>query len=129
MRKLSPLLVIMALMASAWAATKEFITGRSDNSSTVTVTGYSDHSGWLGITVYPVNDRMAARSQVTFVRQGNWSQTFPLGTSYSGAKYEVALWETKISRGQCTSKDCKWCKANGYHMDGLRSYASGTVSP
>ena len=121
--------LVLVLAASAWAATKEFITGRSDNSSSVTVTGYSDHGGWLGITIYPVSDRYPARSQVTYVRQGNWQQTFPLGTSYSNAKYEVALWETKVARAQCTSKDCKWCKANGYHMDGLRSYASGTVAP
>lgn len=129
MRKFSPLLLMVTLVVSGWAVTKEFITGRSDNSSSVTVTGYSDHSGWLGITITPTNDRISPRSQVTFVRQGNWSQAFPLGASYSGAKYEVALWESKISRSQCTIKDCKWCKANGYHMDGLRSYAAGTVAP
>lgn len=123
------LFLVLILAWSAWAANKELITGRSDSSSSVTVIGSSDHGGWLGITVYPVSDRYPARSQVTYVRQGNWQQTFPLGTSYSNAKYEVALWESKVLRSQCTSKDCKWCKANGYHMDGLRSYASGTVAP
>ena len=122
-------LLVLLLAVSAWAATKEFITGRSENSSTVTVTGYSDHGGWLGITVYPTSDRYPARSQVTYVRQGNWQQSFPLGTSFSNAKYEVALWENKVTRSQCTTKDCKWCKANGYHMETLRAYASGTVAP
>ena len=122
-------LLVLVLAMSAGAVTKEFITGRSDNSSSVTVTGYSDHGGWLGITVYPTSDRYPARSQTTYVRQGNWQQTFPLGISFANAKYEVALWETKVVRTQCTTRDCKWCKANGYHMDTLRAYASGTVAP
>ncbi|MBN9415861.1 hypothetical protein ABS71_03300 [bacterium SCN 62-11] len=119
---------VLLLGCSAWAATKEFLTGRSENSASVTVTGYADHSGWLGITVTPTSDRYPARSQVIYVRQGNWQQTFPLGSNCSNAKYEVALWESKVAPSQCKTKDCKWCKANGYHMDGLRSYASGTVA-
>ena len=119
---------MVLLGGCAWAATKEFLTGRSENSSSVTVTGYSDHGGWLGLTVTPVNDRFPARSQVTYVRQGNWQQTFPVGSNGSGGKYEVALWETKVAAAQCKTKECKWCQANGYHMDGLRSYASGTVA-
>lgn len=119
---------VLALSASVWAATKEFVTGSSANSSSLAVSGYSDHGGWLGMTVTPTNDRYPARSQVVYVRQGNWQQAFPLGSNCAGAKYEVALWETKLARSQCKTKDCKWCQANGYHMEGLRSYTSGTVA-
>jgi len=129
MRSFQAVLLALAVCLSGWAVSKEYLTSRSATPSSVTVTGNSDHSGWLGITVYSSNDRIPNQSQVTFVRQGSWTQNFVLSGSCANSKYDVALWETKVARGQCKTADCKWCKANGFHMEGLRSFASGQVAP
>lgn len=129
MRIFPAVLLVLAVCLSGWAVSKEYLTTRSLTPSSVTVTGNSDHSGWLGITVYSVNDRVPNQSQVTFVRQGSWTQSFALSGSCANSKYDVALWETKVPRSQCKTADCKWCRANGFHMEGLRTLTSGQVAP
>lgn len=117
-------LSVAALAATPQKKSLEFLSSYSSESRVVTVTGYAEHGGWLGISAYPKQGKTF--SLVRFVQKGNVRETFSLPRSCEGAKYEVALWETRVPRTSCKTQ-CKWCQTNGFHMEGMRGYGTGTV--
>lgn len=115
----------LALSAlAAGAVSTEFLSSFSSRERVVTVTGVADRPGWLGISAYPKGG--AAFSLVRYVPKGNVREKFSLPRQYQDATYEVALWDSRVNRSVCKTR-CTWCKANGFHMEGMRGYASGTV--
>lgn len=123
------LTVVLAVLwvAGAAANTQESVRSRSDSATSVTVTGNTERTGWLGLSAYPVKTSGKAYHTVIFVPKGSWQERLALAGSFAGGTYEVALWEQKVLRSRCRTAGCKWCPVNGYHMDGLRSYSSGKV--
>lgn len=92
------------------------------------VAGLAETSGWLGMSAYSKKSQKIYLHQVRYVHRGNLSETFSLGPDYSQGTYEMALWQTRVPERDCKTK-CSWCKANGYHMEGLRAYTSGDLTP
>lgn len=110
--------------AVALAASSEFLSSFSSADRVITVTGVADRPGWLGISAYP--KRGASFSQVRYVAKGNLREKFTLPRQYQDGTYEVALWDRRVNRAVCKTS-CNWCKLNGFHMEGMRGYGSGTV--
>lgn len=118
------LMFVLLGSLGGWAAS-EMLTSQSSPDRTIFVSADLTRSAYLGLSVYP--KKGTALHQVHPVRAGHLQETFPLDTSYVGGTYEVALWDRQVPRSKCKTKDCAWCKANGFHMEGMRSYSSGVV--
>lgn len=121
-------ILTLALAGTAWALTDSLSTYAGFDAS-VQVTGTANGPAYLGFSAYPASKSGKAYHQVRYLSSGTFQQTFSLASSYKGGSYEVALWNKKVERSQCsTSGGCSWCKLNGFHMDGMRKYSSGSIS-
>ncbi|MCK4548027.1 MAG: hypothetical protein KAW17_11375 [Candidatus Eisenbacteria sp.] len=87
----------------------------------------SDDSDWVGLTIFTEDGEeldFPAREV-----EGNWmNRTFHVSwpvEGYEGARFTVALWDEKVRcpRGRL----CKYCKKNGYHMEGPLDRERGVV--
>lgn len=126
MRQRLFILMLACLSAAGWAAGKEYLNARA-GSEGISVTGVADHNGWLGVSVYSPNSKVKAFHMVRYVHQGTLAEVFPVSREYLNGSFEVALWEKRVPQSSCGSSPCSWCKVNGFHMNGMRSYTSGTV--
>lgn len=121
-------ILALALAGSAWALT-DTLSSYAGFDATVKVTGTANGPAYLGMSAYPASKSGKAYHQVRYLSSGTFQQTFALTSSYKGGSYEVALWNKKVERSRCTtSGGCSWCKLNGFHMEGMRSYSSGVIS-
>lgn len=123
MKRVSILILLLCGLAAA-ATTKEVLSARLTTTS-LTVTGRADKPGWLGVSIYGPNDKVGWH-QVRKVNAGPLNEVFRVSLS-PGGKYEMALWDARIQRANCKTK-CSWCKLNGFHMEGMRAYHTGSIT-
>lgn len=116
--------VLLASTLMATAASRESLTARLTTTS-LTVTGNCEKTGWIGISVYSPTDSKGWH-QVRQVKAGSLQEVFRVSLT-PGGRYEMALWDRRVSRSSCPTK-CSWCKLNGYHMEGMRAYHAGAIT-
>ena len=121
------IILTLALAGSAWALS-DTLSSYAGFDASVQVTGTANGPAYLGFSAYPAGKNGKAYHQVRYLSAGTFQQTFTMSSSYKGGTYEVALWNKKVDRNSCsTSGGCSWCKLNGFHMDGMRKYSSGSI--
>ncbi|MBI5367124.1 MAG: hypothetical protein HZA54_08815 [Planctomycetes bacterium] len=59
---------------------------------------------------------------------GTFRQSWPINPAFTGGGYEVALWYAKVDRARCRIANCKYCAAQGHHLEGLVTYKSGRLT-
>ncbi|MBI3270022.1 MAG: hypothetical protein HYZ53_13430 [Planctomycetes bacterium] len=96
------------------------------------VTGDAPASVWLGRSLYPKSMSNPAKDgdhALVPVGRGPFLESFPVGTSFQGGSFEVALWRRKVDKRDCrTPGGCPTCRAVGYHVEGQLGYRAGKLS-
>ncbi len=85
---------------------------------------------WLGVSLYPasVKDYMKEGEHQQLELNGDASdKVVKAGKKFAGGTFEAALWGKKVYKNECTIEDCYWCGKNGFHLDELLVYKSGTL--
>ncbi|MBI3194760.1 MAG: hypothetical protein HYZ34_09900, partial [Ignavibacteriae bacterium] len=84
---------------------------------------------WLGVSLYPATVKEALKDgdhQQLELNGETSDKVIKVGKKYSGGSFEAALWGKKVYKNECTIEDCYWCTKNGFHLDELLLYKSGT---
>jgi hypothetical protein len=104
---------------------------RTGQPSYLRVTGTLDKGdAWLGYSFYPencadiVND---AVHKVVEIKKDEFKFDLPVPANCIGGKYSLAVWVSRIEKKKCAVQDCKWCKKNGFHMDGSLASREGVL--
>lgn len=106
---------------------KNLVTGKPLG---LVVYGETKQKLYMGISYYPYNTKDVVNQGTHKLYQlgvGEFINSFKIDKKFLGGSFEVALWQKKVLRKFCKIKNCKWCKRNGYHMEGLIAYKSGYI--
>jgi hypothetical protein len=86
---------------------------------------------YLGVSLYPatVKDALKDGEHQQLELNGETSdKVIKVGKKFVGGSFEAAVWGKKVYKNECTIEDCYWCGKNGFHLDELLVYKSGTFS-
>ncbi|NQU68255.1 MAG: hypothetical protein HQ510_09965 [Candidatus Marinimicrobia bacterium] len=98
----------------------------------VILNGYvQQDNAWLGISFYPYNTQNPETDgthQIIQITDHSISKEIDVDQIFLDGSFEIALWEKRVDKVDCTLDYCFWCKANGFHLDGLLVYKSGLLT-
>ncbi|MHC9543561.1 MAG: hypothetical protein AB9903_28965 [Vulcanimicrobiota bacterium] len=96
----------------------------------VTVNGAAQNgNAYLGVSFYPNGCRDSLTEGRFDCRhvQSTFSEIWTIPEKFKGGRYDIALWNNKINKNECTLKSCVWCKKLGYHLWWLLFLKSGVI--
>gem|GEM_PF-361274 len=85
----------------------------------ITATGEAGNgTAYLGASFYPKDckDIFADAQHDCRLVQRTFQESWTLPKQYKDGRYDIALWNKKISKNACTLKSCLWCDKLGYHL-------------
>ncbi|MDQ7779026.1 MAG: hypothetical protein RDV41_04880 [Planctomycetota bacterium] len=134
-RLLVPVFIILSLACAARSADAQTLSAQvkedpiNKGKLVLEVSGTIDARGaWVGRSFYPAGCKDAAAEGVhgaSRVRQGSFKETWTVPDTCIGGAFELALWETRVSRRECQTPMCPHCASAGYHFENLLASASG----
>ncbi|MGV8122636.1 MAG: hypothetical protein AB2L14_22990 [Candidatus Xenobiia bacterium LiM19] len=96
----------------------------------VTVNGAAQNgNAYLGVSFYPSGCRDSLKEGRFDCRQvqSSFSEIWTIPEKFKGGRYDIALWNNRINKNECTLKSCVWCKKLGYHLWWLLFLKSGVI--
>ncbi|MGV8123854.1 MAG: hypothetical protein AB2L14_29240 [Candidatus Xenobiia bacterium LiM19] len=97
---------------------------------TITVTGVAGNgSAYLGASFYPkeCKDIFDDAQHDCRLVQKTFLESWTVPKRYKDGRYDIALWNKKISKNACTLKSCIWCEKLGYHLWWVLFLKSGKI--
>ncbi len=85
---------------------------------------------WLGVSLYPAKFTDALKEGEHFqieINEQRTSRAVKVGPRFRGGSFEAALWGKKVMKADCTIPSCYWCAKNGFHLDEMLFYKSGSL--
>lgn len=96
----------------------------------ITVTGVAGNgSAYLGASFYPKECRDIfddAQHDCRLVHK-TFQESWTVPKRFKDGRYDIALWNRKISKNACTLKSCIWCEKLGYHLWWVLFLKSGKI--
>jgi len=86
---------------------------------TITATGVAGNgSAYLGASFYPkeCKDIFADAQHDCRLVHKTFHESWTVPKRFKDGRYDIALWNRKISKNACTLKSCAWCEKLGYHL-------------
>ncbi len=133
MRKLVPLLLALALCATAWSQELGLnlkLDAKGKRPAKLVVEGQVVKAAWLGVSFYPYGTQNVLADgthQVLQIPVGRFEHSFTIADRLLGGGVEAALWEKKVASSNCAGP-CEWCKKNGYHLENQILYVYGSLA-